>query len=89
MFSSSDYVHNTQPDSLAQQLQIMWRLIDDPPPKDCPPQLANMKWRQQRRCKIFLGFTSNMISSGSREILAYLCKNRMVDVLVTTAGMLC
>ena len=38
------------------------------------------------KCKIFLGYTSNMISSGVRETLKYLVKNKMVDVIVTTAG---
>jgi len=36
--------------------------------------------------KIFLGYTSNMVSSGLREVIAYLVKEKMVDVLVTTAG---
>ncbi len=35
---------------------------------------------------MFLGFTSNMISSGIREYILYLCKHKLVDVLVTTAG---
>ncbi len=35
---------------------------------------------------IFLGFTSNMISSGVRESILHLVKNKMVHVLVTTAG---
>ncbi len=35
---------------------------------------------------IFLGFTSNMVSSGLREIIAYLVKHKLVDVLVTTVG---
>jgi deoxyhypusine synthase len=39
-------------------------------------------------CKIFLGFTSNLISSGTREVIKFLCKHKMVDVLVTTAGVL-
>ncbi|XP_068130311.1 deoxyhypusine synthase isoform X2 [Hyperolius riggenbachi] len=37
-------------------------------------------------CTIFLGYTSNMISSGVREIIRYLVEHKMVDVLVTTAG---
>ena len=36
--------------------------------------------------KVFLGFTSNLISSGVREHIRYLVQHRMVDVLVTTAG---
>lgn len=35
---------------------------------------------------IFLGYTSNMVSSGNREIIKYLVKHKKVDVLVTTAG---
>lgn len=35
---------------------------------------------------IYLGYTSNMISSGLREIIRYLVEHKMVDVLVTTAG---
>src|SRR6185369_5143695 len=38
------------------------------------------------RCKIFLGYTSNLVSSGVREIVRYLVQHRQVDVLVTTAG---
>ncbi len=38
------------------------------------------------KCKIFFGYTSNMVSSGMRETVRYLVKNKMVDVLVTTAG---
>ena len=36
--------------------------------------------------QVFMGFTSNLISSGVRESLRYLVQHRMVDVLVTTAG---
>jgi deoxyhypusine synthase len=35
---------------------------------------------------IFLGYTSNMVSSGIRETIRYLVENKKVDVLVTTAG---
>lgn len=35
---------------------------------------------------IFLGYTSNMVSSGNREIIRYLVEHKKVDVLVTTAG---
>ncbi|MEK6872671.1 MAG: deoxyhypusine synthase [Nanoarchaeota archaeon] len=35
---------------------------------------------------IFLGYTSNMISSGNREIIRYLVKHKMVNVCVTTCG---
>ena len=38
------------------------------------------------KATIFLGFTSNMVSCGVREQIKYLVKNKLVDVLVTTAG---
>ncbi|XP_074023362.1 deoxyhypusine synthase isoform X1 [Numenius arquata] len=37
-------------------------------------------------CTIFLGFTSNLVSSGVRETIRYLVQRNMVDVVVTTAG---
>lgn len=42
--------------------------------------------RQRSNCTIFLGFTSNMISTGVREMLRYLAEHNMVDCIVTTAG---
>lgn len=38
------------------------------------------------RCRIFLGYTSNLVSSGLRESIRFLVQNKMVDVLVSTAG---
>src|SRR3989344_832403 len=38
--------------------------------------------------KLWLSFTGNMISSGNREIITFLSKNRMVDGIVTTAAAL-
>ena len=35
---------------------------------------------------LFLGYTSNLISSGLREVIKFLAKNKMVDCIVTTAG---
>ncbi|KAA8913837.1 hypothetical protein TRICI_003095 [Trichomonascus ciferrii] len=35
---------------------------------------------------IFLGYTSNLISSGLRSVLKYLVKHKLVSALVTTAG---
>ena len=41
---------------------------------------------QPSRCKIFLGYTSNMISSGLRGAIRYLVKHSLVQCIVTTAG---
>lgn len=35
---------------------------------------------------IFLGYTSNMVSSGLRDIISYLVQNNKINVLVTTCG---
>ncbi|CAH1106504.1 unnamed protein product [Psylliodes chrysocephalus] len=40
----------------------------------------------KNNCTIFLGYTSNLISSGLRETIKFLVKNKMVDCIVTTAG---
>ncbi|XP_047142189.1 deoxyhypusine synthase [Hydra vulgaris] len=43
-------------------------------------------YRPKTNCTIFLGYTSNMASSGIRDIIRYLVEHKLVDVLVTTAG---
>jgi deoxyhypusine synthase len=35
---------------------------------------------------LFLGYTSNLISSGLREIIKFLAQHKLIDCLVTTAG---
>lgn len=35
---------------------------------------------------IFLGYTSNLVSSGLRDIFRYLVEHKKVDIIVTTAG---
>lgn len=51
-----------------------------------PHPRADVAEREQVRCKIFLGYTSNLISAGTRETIRYLVQNKMVDVVVTSAG---
>ena len=45
-----------------------------------------IKEMRKEKAVIFLAYNSNMVSSGLREIIAYLVKNKMVHVLITTAG---
>ncbi len=40
----------------------------------------------QTNCTIFLGYTSNMVSCGNRDIIRYLVQHKKIDCLVTTAG---
>ncbi|XP_072752992.1 probable deoxyhypusine synthase isoform X2 [Anoplolepis gracilipes] len=42
--------------------------------------------KRKSHCTIFLGYTSNMVSSGMREIIRFLVQHKLVDCLVTTAG---
>lgn len=41
---------------------------------------------RKQKAKIFLSYTSNMISSGLREYIAWLVKHKLVDVLITSGG---
>ena len=52
--------------------------------------INNMRlWRDPEsgdRTTVFLGYTSNMVSSGLREIFRYLVQHKHVSAIVTTAG---
>ena len=45
-----------------------------------------VKKMRKEHCTIFLGYTSNLVSSGLRDVFCYLVEHRYVDALVTTAG---
>ena len=64
---------------------ITWRLSDEPLP-DGETEAEQPVVRSRVRCTIFLAYTSNMVSSGVREVIRYLVQHRMVDVLITTCG---
>jgi deoxyhypusine synthase len=64
-----------------------WRLSDEPIAEDeQDDDLLDPKKRSQVGATIFLGFTSNLISSGLREVIVFLVKHRFVSAIVTTAG---
>lgn len=65
---------------------LNWRLSDEPVVEDCSEEERDANYRENVKCKVFLGFTSNLISSGVRDTVRYLVEHRMVDVVVTTAG---
>jgi len=54
--------------------------------KPTEAQIAEDPDMKDAKCKIFLGYTSNMISCGMREVIRFLCKHRLVDTIVTTCG---
>ncbi len=41
---------------------------------------------RKEKCTIYLGYTSNMVTSGLRDIFRYLVQHKFVDIIVTTAG---
>jgi len=45
-----------------------------------------IKKMRQEKAYIYLGYTSNMVSSGLRDIFRYLAEHKLVDVIVTSAG---
>ena len=45
-----------------------------------------IKKMRQENAFIFFGYTSNLVSSGLRDIFRYLAEKKMIDVIVTTAG---
>ncbi|XP_006348136.1 deoxyhypusine synthase [Solanum tuberosum] len=63
-----------------------WRLSHELLMEDCSEEERDVAYRESVTCKIFLGFTSNLVSSGVRDTVRYLVQHRMVDVVVTTAG---
>mmetsp|Transcript_10959 Transcript_10959/g.16089 ORF Transcript_10959/g.16089 Transcript_10959/m.16089 type:complete len:465 (-) Transcript_10959:2606-4000(-) len=63
---------------------LNWRLSDEPIAED--DDITDPEERAKVKCKIFLGFTSNQVSSGNREVIRFLAQHKMVDVMVTTCG---
>ena len=45
-----------------------------------------IKKMREENCTIFLGYTSNLVTSGLREMFRYLAEHKLVDIMVTTAG---
>lgn len=66
--------------------QRSWRLSDEPLTEDVSDEYRSAEVRAETRCRVFLGYTSNLISSGLREVILYLAKHKHVSAIVTTAG---
>ncbi|GAW05284.1 Deoxyhypusine synthase [Lentinula edodes] len=63
-----------------------WRLSDEPLAEDEDEKYRSPEIRSETKCNIFLGYTSNLISSGLREVILFLVKHKHVAAVVTTAG---
>uniref|UniRef100_A0A1B6CH48 deoxyhypusine synthase n=3 Tax=Clastoptera arizonana TaxID=38151 RepID=A0A1B6CH48_9HEMI len=69
------------------EIKKMLHCRDLPLPEDMNDSLEDDLFIQRKyNCTIFLGYTSNMVSSGIRETIRFLVEHRLVDCLVTTAG---
>ncbi|KAF8707814.1 Deoxyhypusine synthase, partial [Rhizoctonia solani] len=63
-----------------------WRLSDEPLTEDESPDYTSPEVRAATKCTVFLGYTSNLISSGLREVILHLVKHKHLSAIVTTAG---
>jgi deoxyhypusine synthase len=63
-----------------------WSLADVPVAEDEDDKYMSKEAREKVRTKIWLSYTSNLISSGLRETICFLAKHSMVQVMITTAG---
>lgn len=80
-----------QANGLARAMELIdkmrtWRLLDEPAKPDDQTEEVDQDVRRQTKCRIFLGYTSNLVSSGLREIIRFLVQHNYVHCLVTTAG---
>ncbi|KAK8662131.1 hypothetical protein V6N13_091719 [Hibiscus sabdariffa] len=80
-----------QASNLGEAIEIVndmldWRLSAETIAEGSSDKEKDPAYRESVRTKVFLGFTSNLISSGVRETVRYLTEHRMVDVIVTTTG---
>lgn len=48
--------------------------------------ISIVKAMKREKAVVYLSFTSNMVSSGLRDVIRYLVQNKKVDILVTAAG---
>lgn len=67
-------------------IQRNWRLSDEPIDPTSSSEELDPATRAATKCNIFLGYTSNLVSSGLREIIRFLVQHSLVSCLVTTAG---
>lgn len=63
-----------------------WRLSHEPIAEDEKGEFKDQGARESVKCKIFLGYTSNLVSSGLRENIRFLAQHSMVDCIVSSAG---
>mmetsp|Transcript_1660 Transcript_1660/g.3635 ORF Transcript_1660/g.3635 Transcript_1660/m.3635 type:complete len:396 (-) Transcript_1660:28-1215(-) len=65
---------------------LEWSLASEPVAEDEEEEWKSEEARSKVRTKIWLAYTSNLISSGLRESIRFLAQNKMVQVLLSSAG---
>jgi deoxyhypusine synthase len=65
---------------------LSWSLADEPIAEDEEETYKDIEARKNVRCTVWLSYTSNMISSGCREAINFMVRNKMVQVINTTTG---
>ena len=65
---------------------LNWRLSDEPVAANEDDALRDPAARAAVKATVWLGMTSNMVSSGQREVIRYLAQHKLIDVIVTSAG---
>lgn len=78
------YTTGFQSTNVAAAINEINRMLEWKPP--APTSEDDYVDESKSFCKIFLGYTSNMVSSGMREVIKFLVKHKLVHVIVTTAG---
>ncbi|KAF4744650.1 hypothetical protein FOZ62_018279 [Perkinsus olseni] len=63
-----------------------WSLDDEPVADDEEDEFRSEESRLNVRTKVWLSYTSNIISSGCREQIRYIAEHHMAQVFITTAG---
>ncbi len=75
-------------DGAKRVVQLAWRLSDEPVAADEDEDMIPLAARAQVKAKIFLGYTSNMISCGVREIIRFLCQHKLVRAEIQSIAVL-
>ncbi|KAJ0969038.1 hypothetical protein J5N97_021915 [Dioscorea zingiberensis] len=57
-----------------------WRLSHEAIAEDCSEEERSSAYRESIRCKIFLGFTSNLVSPGIRDVIRFLVQHKMAII---------
>ena len=52
---------------------LLWKLSNEPIDPEDSDHYKDPKIREKTNCTIYLGYTSNMVSSGLRDVFRYLC----------------